>query len=179
MTIIIRQGHFNFHHWIDVWLFCIYSKNEVCRFNRIWDMDNCLKKTWMTSSPIWFLLNLNTNRPRLYLSDISNFILIEHKRAEIQSREVNRELWRKKGYYVTVTLTFDLWPKVTNFNRLWANAVCNRLAKTASKSVHPFNGNFVHKQSWTDRQTDTHTRDKLQWKYNPSTISWRCYRKHS
>ena len=37
------------------------------------------------------------------------FILVGHKRAEIQSREVNKELWIKNGYmyYVTVTLTFD------------------------------------------------------------------------
>ena len=36
-----------------------------------------------------------------------NFILIEHNRAEIHNREVNREL-RKNAYYVTVTLIFDL-----------------------------------------------------------------------
>ena len=30
-------------------------------------------------------------------------------------------------------------------------------------------------QEMPDRQTHTHThRDKLKWKYNPSTISWRC-----
>ena len=34
-----------------------------------------------------------------YLSDIPNFILIEHKRAEIQSREVDRESYRKNGYW--------------------------------------------------------------------------------
>ena len=38
---------------------------------------------------------------------IPNFILIVYKRAEIQGREVNRELRRENGYYVTVTLTFD------------------------------------------------------------------------
>ena len=38
---------------------------------------------------------------------ISNSILIEHKRADVQSREVNKELWRKNGYYVFVTMTFD------------------------------------------------------------------------
>ena len=91
---------------------------------------------------------LNTNRP----SDIPNFILIKHKRAEIQGREVNRELWRKNGYYVTVYV--DLWP----------SAVSNHLAKTASKSVHLF--------GWRSAG-HTHT-DKLQWKYNPSTILWRC-----
>ena len=73
----------------------------------------------------------------------------------------------------------DLWPKVTKFNRVWASAVSSYLAKTASKSVHPFGWNFVHKKSGhTDRQTDTHTHtDKLQWKYNPSMISRRCKNK--
>ena len=45
----------------------------------------------------------NTNRPRVYVSDIPNLILIKHKRAEIQGREINRELWRKNEYYV-------MWP---------------------------------------------------------------------
>ena len=53
----------------------------------------------MTSSPIRFLSNSNTNIPRAYLSDKMNFILIVHKRAEIQRREVNRELRRKNGYF--------------------------------------------------------------------------------
>ena len=69
----------------------------------------------------------------------------------------------------------DLWPKVTKFNRVRASARSNHLAKTASKSVHPFGWNFVHKKCRTHRHTHTHRHtDKLQWKYNPSTISWRC-----
>ena len=72
----------------------------------------------------------------------------------------------------------DLWPKVTKINRVWASSGSNHLAKTASKSVHPFGWNFVHKNFGTDTHThtDRHT-DKLQWKYNPSTISWRCKKK--
>ena len=67
----------------------------------------------------------------------------------------------------------DLWPKVTNFNRVRVSAVNNFLAKNAPKSVHLFGWNFVHKQSWTDTHThtDRHT-DKLEWKYNP--FLWRC-----
>ena len=42
----------------------------------------------MTSSLIRILSNSNTKLPRAYLSDKLNFILIGHKRAEIQSREV-------------------------------------------------------------------------------------------
>ena len=106
----------------------------------------------MTSSPIQFLWNLNTNRPRAYLSDSSNFILIEHKRPEIQSNDVNRELWRKK--WVLRHSDLDLWPKVTNSNRVQASAVSNYLAKNMSKSVHLSGWNFVHKQSFTDTHTN-------------------------
>ena len=49
----------------------------------------------------------------IYLSDMPNLILIEHKRVEIYSREVNRELRTKNGYYVTVTLTFDQWSPIS------------------------------------------------------------------
>ena len=56
--------------------------------------------------------------------------------------------------------------KVTNFNRVWARAVSNHLAKTASKSVHPFDWNFVHKQSWTDRHTQTQTDTQTNWSEN-------------
>ena len=80
-----------------------------------------------------------------------------------------RELWRKK--WVLHHCDLDLWPKVTNFNRVRASAVSNHLAKIASKSVHPFGWNFVHKKSRTHRHTH---RDKLQGEYNSSTILWRC-----
>ena len=80
----------------------------------------------------------------------------------------------------------DLEPKVINFNMVQASAVRKYLAKTASKSMHPFGRNFVHWQTntHTDRhthtdthtQTDTHT-DRQQWKYNPLTISWSCNKK--
>ena len=46
----------------------------------------------MTSSPIQILSYSNTNLPRAYLSDLLHFILINHRRAEIQGREVDREL---------------------------------------------------------------------------------------
>ena len=59
-------------------------------------MDNCLNDVIMTSSPIRFLLDLNTNRRRVYLSDIPNFILIENKRAKTQSREVITENYEEK-----------------------------------------------------------------------------------
>ena len=57
--------------------------------------------------PCDFYEIFNANLQRAYLSGILNFSLIRHKRAKIYSREVNRELWIKNGYWVTVTLTFD------------------------------------------------------------------------
>ena len=71
----------------------------------------------------------------------------------------------------------DFWPMVTNFNQVRASVVSNHLAKTASKLMHPFGWKFVYKHSHTHTHTHTHTdrhTDKLQWKYNPFTISWRC-----
>ena len=44
---------------------------------------------------------------------------------------------------------------VANFNRVWAGAKNNRLAKTVWKLVHPFGCNFVYWQS--ERHTDRHT----------------------
>ena len=128
----------------------------------------------MTSYLIWFLWNLNKNLPKAYLSGMSNFCFIRHKRAEIYSREDNRELWRKKGILSPCDL--DLWPKVTNFNRVWASAVSNHLAKTTSKSVHPFGWNFVH-CSLTDRQTHTHTHKQTNCNENIIPPSWRCKKK--
>ena len=67
------------------------------------------------------------------------------------------------NFFIIYTYIFghrdlDLWPKVTNFNRVRASVVSNHLAKTASKSVHSFRWNFVHKKSGhTDRHTHTHT----------------------
>ena len=60
----------------------------------------------------------------------------------------------------------DLWPKVTKFNRVRAGAISNHLAKTASKSVHPFGLNFVHKKCRTDTHTHTHTHTQTHWSEN-------------
>ena len=57
-----------------------------------------------------------------------------------------------KRKWILRNCDFDLWPRVTNFNRVRVSAVSNHLAKAASKSVHPFGWNFVHKQT-----SDTHT----------------------
>ena len=110
----------------------------------------------MTSSPIRILWNLNINRPRVYQSDISNFILIKHKRTEIQSREVNRIM---KKTWVLRHYDLDLWPKVINFNRARTSVISNHLAKTASKSEHRSAGILFTRKldTQTDRQTDTHT----------------------
>ena len=99
---------------------------------------------------------------------------IGHKTAEIQRREVNRELWGKK--WMLSHCGLDLWRKVTNFNRVWPSAVSNHLAKTASKSVPPFAWNFVHWQ--TDRLTHTHRKTQTNCNENitpPRLQSWRGY----
>ena len=59
-------------------------------FKRIWDIDNnyCFEKTSMTSQRRHHLLGFL----KAYVSDQPNFISIGYKRAEIQGRDVNREL---------------------------------------------------------------------------------------
>ena len=55
----------------------------------IWTIDGKLCQIDVIVHLIFFL-DLNTNHPRVYLSYILNFILIEHKRAEIQSSKVGK-----------------------------------------------------------------------------------------
>ena len=62
-----------------------------------------------------------------------------------------------KKKWVLCHCDLHLWPKVTKFNRVQVSAGSNHLAKTASKSVHLFRWNFVHKQSQTHRQTQNIT----------------------
>ena len=109
----------------------------------------------VTSSPIRILWNLNTNRPMVFVSDIPNFILIKHKKAEIQSREVNREWWRKNGYYVTVTLTFD--PRLPNL--IWFEPVQEATIKwkpRPNQYIRSAGILFTRISGHKDRQTDTH-----------------------
>ena len=102
-----------------------------------------------------FLSNLYTNLPRvIYLSDIPTFILIEHKRAEIQSREVNRELWRKK--WVSRHCDHDLWPKVHNFKLDLSQCVNQPFNENCVQIGNALGWNFVHKKT-VDTQTHTHT----------------------
>ena len=65
----------------------------------------------------------------------------------------------------------DLWPKVTNFNRVGANVVSYHLAKTSVQISSSVRLEFCS-QAEPDRHTDRQT-DREQWKYNRSTISWR------
>ena len=75
-------------------------------------------------------------------------------------------------FSVAVTLTFD--PRSPNSIRsepmqeatIWRKPRPNRCIRSAGIL-------FSRSAGHTDRHTHTHT-DKLQWKYNPSTISWRC-----
>ena len=75
------------------------------------------------------------------------------------------------------------WPltQFSKFNRVRASALSSHLAKNASKSVHPFDWNFVHKNSagQTDRHTHTQTDRQTEVKYVSSMISWWCKKKTS
>ena len=133
------------------------------------------KSKWITVMQVWKINIGEIVNVYAYKFNIKlNFILIIHKRAEFQSKEVNSELWRKNGYYVIA-----LWPwSMTQGHRFQlGSSNCSKqlFSEERVKSVWRFNRHFVHK--WTDRQTDRHTytqTDKLKWKYNLSTISWRC-----
>ena len=54
-----------------------------------------------------------------------------------------------------------LWPEVINFNMVRSSAISSRLAKTASKLVHQFGWNIVHKQSPTDTHTQTNYSENI------------------
>ena len=74
----------------------------------------------------------------------------------------------------TVTLTFDPRSSISiGFEPM--NAISNHLAKIASKSVHPFGWNFVHKKRAGHTDTQTHIQTNCSENIlNPSKISWRC-----
>ena len=121
----------------------------------------------MMSSLNWFLWNSNANLPREYLSGMPNFILIGHHGADIHSKEVNRELWKK---WILRHCDLDLQSKVTNFYAVQTCAVINYLAKTALPNWCIRSVVILIN---TDRHTNRHQHtDKLPWKYNPSTILW-------
>ena len=83
-----------------------------------------------------------------------NFILIGHKRAEIESREVNRELGRKNGYYITVTLTFDQRSPISIwFEPLRQAAIYKNRVQIGSSVRLEFCS-----QAEPDRHTDTQTK---------------------
>ena len=128
-------GSIEFEIWTIVWRKLKWRHNDVITYSNFIEFDQNSTKG-------------------IGLNDMLNFILIENKRTEIQSREVNRELWRKNGYNVTVTLTF--YPRSPISLGFEPNAVINHLAKIVSKSVHPFGWNFVNKKT-SDTHTNTHT----------------------
>ena len=123
ITICIFHVTFNLHLWtssflevicthLDVFYVveCLYKKRKFVgsvelKYGHLYEEN--YNDITMTSSLLWFLWNSNTTLPRAYISGIPKFSLIRHKIAEIYTREVNRELWRKTRYWVNVTLTFD------------------------------------------------------------------------
>ena len=96
----------------------------------------------LNRGPLALLLRRQYEFPfGINIVQFSIFFYIEHKRVEIHSRKVNKELWRKNGYCGSVPFFFN--------QRVRANAVSSHLAKTASKSGHPFGWNIVHWQTST------------------------------
>ena len=136
----------------------------------MWTVGVWSKLKWRIKSPIQFFWNSKTNLPRAYLSTfrIPFWTVIRELKYKVGKLTENYE--EKKRILCRGDL--DLWPKITNFNRVWASVVSNHSVKTTSKSVHLFSWNFVHK---TDRHI--HRQAALQWKYNPSTILWRSLKK--
>ena len=110
ILVIIMQflGSIEFEIWTIVW-----RKPKGCHNDII------------IRSILW---NSNTYPPRAYLTDKPNSILIGHKRADIHSWEVNRELWRKLGI---ASLRPWRLSKVINFYMILASAVIFHLAKSA------------------------------------------------
>ena len=95
------------------------------------------------------------------------------KRAEIQGREVNRELWRKK--WVLRHCDLDLWPKVTNFKRIWASLVSNHLSEDCVKiGVAVWSAFYSQTNRQTDRHTHTQTDVHSEAKIFPSMTLWSC-----
>ena len=70
-------------------------------------LDKKLKCHHNDAITIQSLWNSNANLHRVNFIYIPKFILIEHKRAEIQRREVNKEFWRKMD--VTSLSTILIW----------------------------------------------------------------------
>ena len=54
------------------------------------------------SSAIWILGNLNTNWPRVYQSDIPNFILIKHKKVRYKVGKLKENYEEKKDIIKTI-----------------------------------------------------------------------------
>ena len=125
-----RHGHNGIQHaedFICMWFTFFYCL-EWQKISKIWHnrilQTTCLEYAYFETSSRWihewimysiyykvkrsFISMILTKFKYMYIvRDIPNFILIVHKRAEIQSREVNREIWRKNEYNVIVTLTCD------------------------------------------------------------------------
>ena len=165
MTFSFYQDHLQFRHEIYLMLLNVCTKNEVYRFSRILNMDNCMVNTSLWRHPpfdfyeILMQICKGHTKAAYQILDWSNIRELKYLVGKLTKN--HEEKW------IFSHCDLDIWSKVTNFNRVWDSMVSNRLAKTASKSVHPFGWNFVHKQSrthtQTNRQTDRHT-DKQQWK---------------
>ena len=150
----------------------VCTKNEVCRFNRIWNMDICMEKTYRTSAwqhhPFdFYYIQLHICKGHIYRAYwISVWSDIRELKYTVGKLTKNYE---KK--WILSHCDLDLWPKVNNFDRVWDSVVSSHLAKTASKSVHSFGWNLVHKNSWTHTHRHTHTQTNCSENITPPRFS--------
>ena len=112
VTISFCQDHLRFTQYMYLCCWMFVSKIKFVGSIKIQIHGHLYRENFnnvtMMSSPSGFLWSSYTNLQWAYQRGIPNFRLIKHTRAEIYSREINRELWRKNRYWVSVTLTFDL-----------------------------------------------------------------------
>ena len=121
------------------------TKYEVCGANTIKDMEMSQFLEHLTLT-LTLTLTFTLVQLIITLTLTLTFTLVQlnkmHSRTKIK---VTGQIFPTLGNI----------PKVTNFIRVRTSAVSNHLAKSMSKSAHPFCWNFVHKQSRTHTHTQT------------------------
>ena len=98
----------------------------------VWRKLKCHHNDAITIQSLW---NSNANLQRVNFIYIPKLILIGHKRAEIQSREVNKEFWRKMDITSLSTIWFEPEQQATI------------LQKNKSKCVHLFGFTLIDRQT--------------------------------
>ena len=129
----------------------VWNSYDVCGFNRIWDMEYCLEKTYLTHRLIALFIKIKYKSTK---GISKRHIEFHFDRTLREPRSSVRKLTKKdEEKWILRHCDLDLQPKVINFNIVRTSAVSNHLSKIASKTVHPFGINFCS-QTHTHRQTE-------------------------